>query len=180
MKQFSSLVLVSLFFVTMMVSCDDTNSYAAKSAKEKALIADFIKRNNINVLSQIPIDGNWKDNDYLLTTSGLYYHQVSPITNGDSIAITSKSLFYPRYVESTLDNPQKVEASHWTVTDDPNPLSFQLGIDTINMAAFHIAARLMKYNDAEAIIIVPSKIGFKNSMAYSIPYQYRIKIKFTR
>jgi Domain of unknown function (DUF4827) len=180
MKQFSSLLFSALFIVLVMVSCSDSNSYAAKSAKEKALIADFIKRNNINVLSVAPNDSSWKSNDYLLTASGLYYHQVSAGSVFDTAVIKQNSIFWPRYIESTLDNPQQVVVSHWTVTDDPYPLSFQLGTDTLKMLAFHETVRRMKHNDAEAIIIVPSKIGFQSNMAYCIPYQYRIKLKFAQ
>ena len=178
MKQFLSLVVCASLFVGLFVSCTDSNSYAAKSAKEKALIADFIKRNNINVLSSLPTDGTWKDNDYYLTPSGMYFHQVNGGSKGDTVTIKSKDLFWPIYIESSLDNPQQVAGNHWTVSEDPNPMSFQLDIDTLNMLAFHIAARMMKYNDAEAIIIVPSKIGFKSSAGYAIPYHYRFKIKF--
>jgi hypothetical protein len=180
MKHLVRLSVCGLLFIFFLLSCDDKVSYASLAAKEKDQISNFIKQNNINVVKVIPKDSVWKSNVFFQTESGLYYHQVGSRSKLDTtIGIKYNNVFWPRYRELTLDNPQVEIGNHWTVTDDPNPKSFRLGLNIDSIAAFHEAAELMKYNNAEALLIVPSKIGFQANKQSVKPYYYHIKLRFT-
>lgn len=160
------------------------NSYAQQLKDEKALIADYIQREKINVIYEEPADGVWGEKDYLdLTGFGyenLYFHLVSPgdtltpeVKRGDNIVL--------RYRRYTLEvNADTI--NYWTTAQNGYPVEFKYLTDyTSACTGWHAAVKYMKHTDAEAKIINPSKLGFTDAEGSSVtPYGYDMKIKIKR
>ena len=168
------LVFCSLFLIT---SCNDT-TYAKELKLEQNLISDFIARNNINVLSSFPTDKVWGVNDYVLTSSGLYFHLSNAGEGADTLEFNNTIV--PRYIEYTLTEASDT-TRHTSILDDGGyTLDFTYGDLTQMCTAFHEAAKYMKYNNSEAKIIVHSKIGFKDNWSPATPMGYDLKIKIEK
>jgi hypothetical protein len=165
---------LSLLFTFFVSSCSDTKTYADLLEDEELLISDYIKRNNINVLSQFPANGVWREKDYVLTESGLYFHLVKAGEGTDSLA-TSNS-FTLRYRQYSLDEDPTV-IDKWTTDGQLEPVQFSLNVNANRFLAIHEAAAIMKKTNSEAKIIVPSSIGNTLFLGSNVtPYMYEIKI----
>ncbi len=164
------IVVVSL----LVVSCA-TNSYAKSLEEEKELVADYIKRNNIKVIDTIPTV--WEENIYVEIDDYLYFHLSNPgdTASNDSIELgMGVNLRYRRY---TLDVYADT-VSYWTTMEAPNPISFRYGTQSNQTCTGWLKALpYMKYNNAEAKIICPSKMGFSEEQSTVTPYGYDLKIQ---
>ena len=176
MKQISYLIILSFIASIAFSSCSDT-TYANELKQEKILIADYIERNHINVLSGFPKDKKWGENDYVLTESGLYFHLVDSgeIAVGDTIK--ANDLVVPRYKEYNLYEVADTLTSNWSTIDYPYPSSFNFLNMTQSCTAFHEAAKYMVRNNSRAKLIVKSKIGFETYWSPATPLAYDLKIQ---
>lgn len=162
-------------------SCSETNTYADQLKDEKALIKAYIKRKNIEVVSTLPTNTPWiKDGKdvYFLSSTGLYFHLVSPGDISSTDSVETNDVVVPRYKQYTL-NVVSDTTSYWTVLNKPDPTTFifNSGSYTRLCTAFNEAASYMKRNESEAKLIVPSSIGFdENQSPTLIPMGYDIKI----
>jgi len=177
MKQISYLIILAFCTTFLLTSCNDT-TYAKELENEQTLIKEFIARNNIKVLSSFPVDNVWGENDYVLTSSGLYFHLSNPGEGSDSLEINNKVI--PRYIEYTLTEVADT-VSHYSILDDNGyTLDFNYGDLNQMCTAFHEAAKYMKRNNSEAKIIVHSKIGFKDKWSPATPMGYDLTIKIQK
>lgn len=175
MKQISFLIVLSFFSALIFTSCDDT-TFAKELKIEKKIIEDYVKRNNINVITSAPADNAWGANDFILTESGLYFH-LSKAGAGDDVETSNKIV--PRYIQYTLVEPSDT-LKKWTTTDFLYPEEFIYGNTTQSCPAFHEAVSYMKKNGSEAKIIVPSKIGFQANWTPATPMGYLLKIQIQK
>lgn len=163
--------------IALLCSCNNSSQvYGNQLKAEKKLIADYIKRNNINVIKSEPIDEPWGENDYLEIDDYLYFHLVS---QGETDSEPLKYLDYIalRYRKYTL-NEYADTISVWNTNDSPSPVEFQIGVSSSSTCeAWLQAIGYMKYNNAECKIICPSKLGFTEDATSVTPYGYDIKIK---
>ncbi|MFT3753656.1 MAG: DUF4827 family protein [Paludibacter sp.] len=176
MKQIFYLIIFAFTTSLFFSSCGDT-SYANELKQEKLLIAEYIKRNNINVLSDFPSNKKWGENDYVLTKSGLYFHLVDSgdIAPGDTIV--ANDVVVPRYKEYNLYAEADTLTRNWSTVDYPDPGSFKYLDLSESCPAFHEAASYMIRNNSRAKLIVKSKIGFERYWTPATPLAYEIKIK---
>jgi hypothetical protein len=149
------------------------------------LIADFIKRDTINVISTFPTNtAYWNEHpkDYVRTASGLYFHLLKAGGGAEGDTIKTRDLIITRYEAYTLNAVPEVTVSNLSTSAFPNPPSFLFGsgVYTGLCSAFNEAASYMKRNDTEAMIIVPSKIGFSADAQSIQPMRYLLRIKFLR
>lgn len=180
MKQISYLIILAFATSLIFSSCSDT-SYANELKQEKLLIAEYIKRDSINILTDFPANKKWGKKDYVLTESGLYFHLVDSgdvVNKEDTLEIND--IVIPRYKEYTLSEVADTLTSNWSTIDYAHPGSFEFGDLTQSCQAFHEAAQYMKRNNSRAILIVKSKIGFKTYWTPATPLIYDIKIKFLK
>lgn len=167
------------------------NTYSRLRNQEDKLIANYISRNNLNILRTEPAnDYVWGEKDYykVVGYDNLYFHLIS---RGDSVRIDSTS-----GVRDTLDLTIDVGAnivtrykkfqllenadtmSYWTTQDQAYPLEFRYGdLSSCDAEGWHVAVRLMKYPDSMCEILVPSKQGFSAEQTSVTPYMYILKIK---
>jgi len=168
-----------LFFVLAITlsSCNDI-TYATELKNEKLLIQDFIKRQGINVITELPEDSTiWNENDYYFNEDdGLYFHLVSP---GVGDTIEANNVVVTRFRQYTLTEIADT-INNWTTIDFPFPTTFVYQDYTQSCTAFHETVSFMKRNDSEAKIIVPSKINFETFWDPATPIGYDIKIRIQK
>lgn len=179
MKRISFLILVPILTAILFTSCSSTPTYAELLSSEKVQIADYIKRENINVLSSFPKDSIWKKNDYVLTSSGLYFHMVSYGILSDSVSLEVGNTVVPRYKQYSLAVGSDT-ISNWSTVDFAYPSTFVYGNYSQSCVAFQEAASYMNRNESVAKIIVPSKLGFNADMLSVTPYGYDLRIKIQK
>lgn len=158
----------------LILSSCNSGTYAEELKAEKALIKDYIKRNNIKVLSKFPEDSvSFADNEYVQTASGLYFRLNQ---QGTGRNVERNDRIIARYLEYTL-NVHADTANYYDPNVRPEPYIFTFMNSNTACTAFHEAVSYMKKSGAEAELIVPSKIGFYSSTEV-IAYGYKFKITF--
>lgn len=156
----------------LFASCEsDTTRYADQLKAQDKLIEEFISREKIKVLNSFPKE--WGANDYVLTSSGLYFH-LDNAGSGDTLRIGDKVNI--RYRQRTLES-DAIQEDYWTVQDTPHPTTLLYSIDN-ECAAWTEAIGYMKRSGAQCKIIVPSIIGFSTAQNSVTPYYFEMSIKF--
>lgn len=180
MKRYSYLFSLVIIFIITMASCNDSKTYAELLKEEKVTIANYLKRNKIKVVSDFPTGNSWPDSIYVKTSSGLYFHLIN---GGDDSAgadtLKTNDLVAVRYLQYTLTEKTDTLFS-WNTIDSPYPTTFNFQNYSQACKAWHEALSYMKKNEAEAQIIVTSKLGFETYMKDVTPMGYKLKIQFQK
>lgn len=182
-KIFSFIFLFTIILFTFFSCSSDSGSYENLLKAEKSSISSYISRNNIKVITTAPTNNVWADNEYLLTSTGLYIHVVDTGTvdtsSVNSGTVSSGQLIIARYYKITLDASPDTIVKNWTAADYPYPLEFNYQVSAVSTVptAFHEAVKYMKHTNSKAKIIVPSKLGITTDVDNVIPYFYDLKIK---
>ena len=153
------------------------NTYSKLSDQEDKLIANYIRRNGLQIIEEEPADDHqWGPKEYYKVSGydNLYFHLIQ---RGDtSYEIVPNDLIVARYKQFELtENADTL--SYWTTMEQAHPYEFQYGdLSSCEAVGWHEAVRLMKYSDSECEIIVPSKQGFEADEMSVTPYVYILKI----
>ena len=172
----------------ILVGCSG-NSYNDLRNKEDKLIANFISRNNLNILKEVPEDDYvWGEKDFLKVpeVDNFYFHlryrgdsiSIDTITNDTvDLKIVANDVIVARYKQYSLtENADTL--SYWTTLDQPYPVEFHyLNTTECEAVGWHLAVKYMKYPNSECEFIQPSKLGFSNEQSSVTPYGYIMKIK---
>lgn len=184
-------LVVGLLTVLVLSGCSNSSYNSLRNAEDK-LIANYISRNNLNILKEEPAaDYVWGAKDFYKVpdVDDFYFHlrhrgdsvridSVSP-TRFDTIdlEIVAGDLIVLRYKQFELtENADTL--SYWTTLDQAYPYEFHY-LNTVECEAvgWHLAVKYMKYPDSECEIIQPSKLGFSAEQMSVTPYGYILKIK---
>lgn len=174
--------LFALATAAAILSSCSSNSYSADLKAEKELIEDYIKREGINVIYELPKnDADWGEKDYYKVEKYdyFYYHLVKRGPK-DVDPISATETVVMRFKQYTLTTTPDT-ADYWTTLNSAYPLEFTYLTD-YNTAptAWHVAVGLMEYSDSECKIICPSKLGFTDAQNSVTPYGYYMKMKIKR
>ncbi len=173
---FIALILVAL---TLVTACKDDNiTYAEELKAEQQLITDFIARHDIQVVTVMPTVFPWPDKVFFKSKSGLYFRLTKQGDVSTQDSLVSGDVVVARYEQYNL----KVKSdtiSNRTTIDSPYPSEFQYMDYTQASLGWHEAAGYMKYNKAEAQMIIYSKLGFshQNRPATPLAFDMEIRIK---
>ncbi len=186
----------NILFLVMTVLCVATgcnnNTYSNLRNKEDKLIANYISRNGLVILTEEPAtDYVWGEKEYYKVQGydNFYFHLIS---RGDSVYIDSISptkqdtvdlsivlndVIIARYKQFALtENADTL--SYWTTLEQAYPYEFHYGnTSECECVAWQLAVKMMKFPDSQCEIIVPSKLGFSNEQSTVTPYVYILKIK---
>ena len=185
-------ILLSLIGLVIIASGCSSNTYSRLRDQEDRLIANYISRNNLQILKEEPsIDHVWGEKEYYKVTGvdNFYFHLIS---RGDSVRydtisstridtvdleIIANDLIVARYKQFGLtENADTL--SYWSTLDQSYPYEFHYtNLSECEATAWHLAIRLMKYPESVCEIIVPSKLGFNAEQSSVTPYVYILKIK---
>lgn len=184
-------LVVGLLTILVLSGCSNSSYNSLRNAEDK-LIANYISRNNLNILKEEPAaDYVWGEKDFYKVpdVDDFYFHLRH---RGDSVRIDSVSstrfdtidleivagdLIVLRYKQFELtENADTL--SYWTTLDQAYPYEFHY-LNTVECEAvgWHLAVKYMKYPDSECEIIQPSKLGFSAEQMSVTPYGYILKIK---
>lgn len=183
MKQIFILMVCAMTLLFTQNSCKN-NTYATGLKTEKELIANFIERQHINVIEEMPADSaDWGEKDFVRMDGygfdNMYFH-LSKRGDMESDSVESGNTINLRYRKYTLEVISDT-ISYWTTNDAANPISFAYGVDyQTACSAWHAAIKYMKYNNSEATIICPSKLGFSDDVTNIIPYGYDLRIQIKK
>lgn len=166
-------------FTAFMASCDDNQTYAEQLDAEKALIQDFIDRQGIIVVSTMPTKFPWDNNVYYKTKSGLYFRLENQGDINSADSLESNDLVVARYLQYTLDVKADTLENNNTI-QFPFPSEFNYLDYSQACAGWHEAVGLMKRNNAEAKVIIYSKLGFSNYLNSVTPIGYNMKIRIMK
>ena len=189
--------IISFGFTTVIVlffiACDNTSlQYKEKLEREKEAIANYLKRNNITVITgrdtvkpefkefrEIVEKGRvYPENTFFLTNSGVYFRlDDAGNIEDDTVTVKTGLLVLFRYYKMTLDENPDTVTRQWTSVDyGHNSPRFMYGQNPPNHA-FQEAVALMKRTETQAQLIVPSAVGFSTDFGNVIPYLFTLRIR---
>lgn len=170
----------------MLIAGCSANTYSSLRGHEDDLIWDFIQRNELNIIRELPKDDVWGEKDYYKVPNGnygnyddLYFHLIQRGEPTHEIAYNE--VVVTRYKKFKLEEGADT-LSYWNTNDDPAPYEFIYGPISgtgkiCESIGWQEAVRLMKYPGSQCEIIVPSKQGFDDDQMTVTPYAYIIWIK---
>ena len=171
------IALFPIFLLTLFVACNNSKSYSELQDDEIITIQNYIKENNIQVVTSKPKDNEWSTNVYYKTPAGAYFHLVNAGDKTDSLTVNSTVGY--RFIEYNLDEAKSIRVKNWEPRDYTNPMIFTYGssasITSIGAATYE-AIGLMKYKHSEAKIIVPAALNTSNFNQLVTPVSYDLKI----
>lgn len=191
---------LTLFFFALLAvclafqACDNTKSYAELLDDEKAAIKEFIKENNIKVISQSEFHAkdsttNVAENEYVQLASGVYMQIVDKGSENPADTVKDNDLVLVRFMEydimekdttlSNLDDPINVDEFKYTVTSSSIAGIFTQGwmssyYGTSVPAGWLVPLSYVR-DRAHVRLIVPSKMGHSQAIQYVYPYYYDIR-----
>lgn len=176
MKRLITPVLL-LAAMLLGVSCNTSETaYANQLKKEKKLIADYIARNNLKIIHEIPEYDKWQPNEYLELDDYCYFH-LTQMGDTNTAEIKEGDKVLMRYRRYTLEVPSDT-TSYWTSNDSSHPAEFQYNVPgSAACTGWHLALTIMEYTGAEGKLICPSKLGFDSDASSVTPYGYDLKMK---
>jgi hypothetical protein len=171
-------IYIVLFVGIILVGCNN-NTYSDALKEEEKLIENFIKRNNIEVVTEKPTE--WKENVYWKVPDyDNYYFHLVEVGDTTKPALQTKDILNLRYIQYTLEAYADT-TRYWNTVDAPYPIELQYKVSTeASCTGWQIALEYMQYSGAQCKIICPSKLGFSNENSNVIPYGYDMKIQIKR
>ncbi len=170
-----SFLLFSTAF--LFSSCNNDQTYADQLKAEKKLISDFMSRNNYTVVETEPATRPYPKNVFFKTSTGLYIN-ITNVGDTASEAVAVNDEVSLRYIQYTLGTSPDT-ASYMNTTDSPYLRKFSYYDFTQTKQSckgWHEAVSYMKYNNAQAKVIVYSKLGFSEDQSSVTPYGYDMRI----
>lgn len=188
---------LTLFFLSLLAlslafqACDNTKTYAEMLDEEKEAIRNYIKDNDIRVISQSEFYANDSvtdidRNEYVQLASGVYM-QIRDKGDGDTVKANDQILV--RFMEyslldkdttlSNLELPQMVDEFNYRVTSSSIAGQFVQGVmptaySTRAVPAGWLVPLAFVRSGAHVRLIVPSKMGHERAMQQVYPYYYDI------
>lgn len=173
MKKLSGIILVFSIIIGMS-ACSKTKTYSQLQDEEKATIQNFVNKQGINVVYDMPGVKNWVGNTYFKSSSGLYYQLVNPgsINTDDTMKLRSKVSYRFMLYTLTGDTIQR----NLSTIDYTDPFVVTYGDYSSGFPGLHEALKNMKYNNSKARLIIPHSLNTSTYMQNVTPVGYDIVI----
>ena len=191
MKKFTLFFLVLIVACLGFQACDNTKTYAEMLEEEKDGINDFIKKNNIKVISQSEFyaqDSMTHENEYVQLASGVYLNIVDKgpvktdtVKNNDQILVRflEYNILRKDTTLSNLSDPSIVDEFRYTVSSSSIAGRFLQGYMYAYYGSQVPAGWLVPLpyvaNMSHVKLIVPSKMGQSDAMQNVYPCYYDIQ-----
>lgn len=178
-KKFLFLFAVAVLVGASLSSCTNNITYAQQLDDEQTLIADFIDRQQIQVVTIMPDEFPWPENVYYKSSTGLYFRLTNQGDTSSTYFLEANDLVVPRFIQYTLDEPADT-VSNWSTIDFPYTTDFNYLDYNQVCSGWHEAASYMLYDNSEAKFIVYSKLGFSDNKNNVTPMGYDMKIRIRK
>nr|WP_320057507.1 DUF4827 domain-containing protein [uncultured Bacteroides sp.] len=183
---FLSLLCVGAFFQ----ACDNTKTYAEMLSDEKDAINDFIKTNNIKVISQSEFEKdtitNVAANEYVGFSNGVYMQIVD---RGEGDTVKTRDEILVRFMEYDIMKKDTTIVSNFGTDDWVD--SFNYTVSGSLVSGTFTEGNMLRYyganvpsgwliplpyikDRAHVKLIIPSKMGHTTASQYVYPYFYDI------
>jgi len=165
---------VGLVLIGMCImGCQSQNTYSKLREQENKTISDYIEREGIHVVDEMP--KVWGEKDYYAVPNydDLYIHVISvDSTSGEAQTGDMILMRYKKYGLGSYSDTTR----YWNTDDGGEPVPFQLDntSDDYYCAGWTAAIKTIHYN-AHCRIICPSKLGFTTDNSSVTPYGYELK-----
>ncbi|MDP4276113.1 MAG: DUF4827 family protein [Bacteroidota bacterium] len=180
MKRFPLLLVLVAVLTNVLISCDNTKTYAEQLADEKASIQAFIKDRGYKITTTYPDTIPFPDNVFYKTSTGLYIHVID--TGAQIIdTIPTNTVVTVRFNEVSMDGDTTYTNMYGT--GDPYELFYgnvQTSVTYGDCKAWH---EPLKYvgDGGHVFIIAPSKLGmsmYSSSSSTLTPCFYELRYTF--
>lgn len=121
-------VLLIIFAALMVVSCDKTKSYTEMLKAERKAIDRLIDREGIEVLSEYPADGVFKENQFVKLENGIYLNVIDS-GNGNRPTIGSTEVLC-RFISNRILSDSTQMLYDLITTSYSYPVEFKYGYNT--------------------------------------------------
>ena len=191
---------LTLFFLALITvclgfqACDDTKTYAEMLEEEKDGIKDFIKKNNIKVISQSEFYAkdsmtDVSKNEYVQLASGVYMQIVDKGSENIADTVKNNDLILVRFLEynilskdttlSNLNEPAIVDEFKYTMSSSSIAgiftQGYMLAYYNSSVPAGWLVPLSYVRDRAHVKLIVPSKMGQMDAMQSVYPCYYDIQ-----
>jgi len=190
---------LTLFFLSLLAlslafqACDNTKTYAEMLEEEKDAIKDYIKDNNITVISQTEFYNNdsvtdLSRNEYVQLASGVYMQIRDKGSKNPADTVKPNDQVLVRFMEyslidkdttmSNLQLVQMVDEFNYRVTSTSIAGIFTQGLMLYygsSVPAGWLVPLTYIRDGAHVRLIVPSKMGHNSAMQSVYPYYYDIR-----
>ena len=171
MKKYLILILLPLFFIT---ACSKRKTLTELRQEEREAINKYIKEQGIQVIKEFPTDTVFAENEYFLSSSGLYIQVVEKGIGGTPLKGDEILL---RFYEFNMEGDTTTRAMDKDDTTNAYSFKYDYGEACVG---FNEAMSYLQHN-SKAKLIIPSSIGFSVTAQKTItPYRYEfnsVKIK---
>lgn len=169
--------------VLLLSGCYSATSYSTLSRNEKKLIANYISRNGITVVDELPSDEEFAQNEklyYAVNGYENFYYRLEKRGDTQTDSVKATESIVMRYKQYTLEEYADT-VSNWSTQDNAYPTTFLYATDyTHACTAWHVAVFYMGYSGSECKIIVPSRLGLEAEQSTVTPYGYHLKMLIKR
>lgn len=190
---------LTLFFFALIAvclgfqACDNTKTYAEMLEEEKEAIRDFIKKENIQVISQSEFYAqdsvtNLDRNEFVQLVSGVYMQIVDKGSENPADTMKNNDLILVRFMEQDLLTGDTTSASNFYIpglvdefryTETPSSIAgiFRQGnmlMYGTSVPAGWLVPLAYVRDRAHVRLIVPAKMGHKVALERVYPYFYDI------
>lgn len=167
-----------LFLLGITLMACDNNTYSEALRAEEELIADFLKRQYIKVVTEKP--SQWEDNGQIvywqIPDYDNYYFHLVEMGDTTKAPLEAKDKVNLRYIQYTLDAYADTLRFWYSDSPDPVVLQYKVASDA-SCDGWQIALEHMKYTGAQCKIICPSRLGNTEDNSNVIPRGYDMKIQ---
>jgi len=157
----------------MMVGCQSQNTYSKLRQQEKQTISDYIEREGIRVVDEMPTV--WGEKDYYAVPNydDFYIHIIEQGTGSEASVGNIILTRYKKYGLGSYSDTTR----YWTTDDGGEPVQFQYGntSDEVYCLGWTVAVAVLKNSGGHCRIICPSKMGFTADNSSVTPYGYEFK-----
>jgi len=169
----ATITMISVLMV-LLAGCESQNTYSKLREKEKKVISDYIEREGLSIVNELPT--TWGEKVYYQVPDydDFYIHIISQ--DPSARKAEAGNIMLTRYKKYGLDAYSDT-TRYWTTDDGGEPVHFQLGnsSDEYYCAGWTVAVSFAKYSGSICRIICPSKMGFSSDNSSVTPYGYELK-----
>ncbi|WP_321479167.1 DUF4827 domain-containing protein [uncultured Bacteroides sp.] len=193
MKKLALLFINLLCIAALFQACDNTKTYADMLSDEKKAVSEYIKDNNIKVISQDEFEKdtitNVDENEYVGFSNGVYMQIVN---RGEGDTVKTRDQILVRFMEYDIMQKDTTIVSNYNADNWVDVFNYTSTGTSVSgtfidgsMSQYYgpnvpsgwlIPLKYIK-NNAHVKLIVPSKMGHTNASRYVYPYFYDI-LKF--
>lgn len=174
MKKIIIASFIGLVAIGVFSSCNKSRTYAQRLGDERKTIEQFIDKNDITILREYPKDSVFKEKEFYLDPSGVYYNVID---SGNGRRIRTGEEFYIRFKGLTYISDDDTTTFSNIQSLQPEVLVY--GNTSTYLSTAWVTPLRNVGNRAKVKMIVPFNAGLaSDNQAYRTAYYEEIDYRF--